>query len=84
MSTAGEATEVSLLRVCTLQVCPWTDNLLVVLERQRERERERETRVKARLKEFICQLKLYKAPAQQHHSAFSNHRVANMKRTKRH
>lgn len=46
LSTAGEATEVSLSRVCTLQVCPWTDNLLVVLERQREgdsgRERERE------------------------------------------
>lgn len=37
---SAEATQVSLSRFCTLQVCPWTDSLSVVLKRQRERKRE--------------------------------------------
>lgn len=38
-------------------MCPWTDNLLVVLETERERE---ETGI---LKVFICQLKRYNCKA---------------------
>lgn len=37
---SAEATEVSLSRFCTLQVCPWTDSLSLVLKRQGERKRE--------------------------------------------
>lgn len=92
LSTAGEATEVSLSRVCTLQVCPWTDNLLVVRGRQREGERggrgrgrgRKRGEAKARLKEFICQLELCRAAARQHCSAFSNHCVAKVEGTKTH
>lgn len=65
MSTAGEATEVSLSRVCTLQVCPWTDNLLVVLKVHTQRERERQRRQGARLREFICLLNFYRAAVKQ-------------------
>lgn len=68
-----EATEVSLSRVCTLQVRPWTDNLLVVLEKEGGKPDWKKSSASWNFRHWN----------EQHDSGLSNHLVAKLSSTKR-